>query len=429
MRLGTGHHAGGAGRRRHGRVEGQAGRHHAGVKPRRRRRRFGWYGALAQKEIPAKADAAQIPHSKVDNLERLQKDAPIRADLYGDALPNGAMARLGTVRWRHGFQNQWVVFAAGGEVVVSGGMPGGGSFAVGIWDTATGRLLHKFPGHLPSGGHLAVSPDGKLLFTDFQSLLDVATGQEIRRFGPIPGSTFYGAFSPDGQTLAGSKSGTLILWDLKTGAELRKIEGRAVGEGPAAFSPDGKVVALPDDEQSIRLWAVATGAELKRLDSGSDRVWCVAFSPDGKVLASVAFDSPICLWDLETGKRSRQLKTDDGMAQTMAIFSPDGQHLASIGINKVIHLWDPHTGRELRHWPSNGNSLAMAPDGKTLASVGGFNGETVIRRWETATGKEIDPPTGHTAGVNSLLFTRNGSTLICAAEITRLLNGTSRPSV
>src|SRR5205823_2208720 len=146
---------------------------------------------------------------------------------YGDPLPPHALARLGTIRFRIG--DGISAFALS---------PRGKTFAVvaGNWNL---------------------------------QLWDMATGQEIRRFGQV-GQGRSIAFTPDGNKLVTTDvpgGGALLLWDVSTGKQLRKFESPEGWFGNVAVSPDGKTVAGSSQSHGISLWDIGSGRLLHVLNS------------------------------------------------------------------------------------------------------------------------------------------------------------------
>jgi WD40 repeat protein len=154
----------------------------------------------------------------------------------------------------------------------------------------------------------------------------------------------------------------------------------------------------------------------------------LAFSPDGKVLVSGSHDATIRLWDLRTGREQAVLKGHTSPVWSVAI-SPDGKTLASAcgptirltdpdgkergaGMGEpTIKLWDLATAKELRTLLGHTNliaAVAFSPDGKTLAS--GSHDKT-MKLWDVATGKEQATLKAHTAPVTSVAYSPDGKTL------------------
>src|SRR5262245_10702576 len=72
--------------------------------------------------------------------ESASSQAPVKADRYGDPLPAGALARLGSNRFWHGPGPRALAFTDKGKSIISGGQ--GGKFI--IWDRQTGLELRRF---------------------------------------------------------------------------------------------------------------------------------------------------------------------------------------------------------------------------------------------------------------------------------------------
>ena len=72
-----------------------------------------------------------------------------RLDLYGDPLPEGAVARMGTVRFRHGSEIYSLAVSPDGSIVASAGhfnLPGEETSII-LWDATTGKRLLALKGH------------------------------------------------------------------------------------------------------------------------------------------------------------------------------------------------------------------------------------------------------------------------------------------
>ncbi|HEV3263132.1 MAG TPA: WD40 repeat domain-containing protein [Gemmataceae bacterium] len=419
-------------------------------------------------------------HSAADNPKLAEpgpetKSKPT-ADLYGDPLPAGALARLGTTRLRHGGDVTFVAFGPDGKTLLTAGQDN----TMRLWDLASGREIRRFtrpkpadpvpPGkdekaqaeamlQLMAGGRngggfgVALAPDGKTLAAargEVIQLWNVETGEELRKIQE-PGGVAGLLFSPDGRTLAArARDGTLFLWAADTGKELQQIKpaprpnGNGIvlilgGGGDAdapgmAFTPDGKTLAAAaadyDKEEtiwSVKFWDVASGKEARRI-KGPDgvRVSSVAVTPDGKLLAYGAGNA-VHLCDADTGKEVRQLKGAEGGILAL-VFSPDGKALAVRGGNQRIHLWQTDTGKELHQLgdsePAEGDGgLAFFADGigglETRALAISPDGKRIaaaaastVRLWETATGKELPLLGGHQQAPSAITLSADGKTVV-----------------
>jgi WD40 repeat protein len=362
-----------------------------------------------------------------------------RTDRYGDPLPPGAVARLGTVRLRHAGAE--VTFSADGKHLISCGRF---DREVRVWDATSGGLVRRrrltwpMPGD-ESPWELALSPGGATVAVPYEKavyLYDTTTGAERSRLR-IEGWLL--TFSPDGKILAVVNKSDVVdcaqiqLWDVARGKIGRVLNIPDLFDPSAiAFAPDGKRLAVIDkykpemDEEggTVHLWDVATGQRIgkdeKRMAQGESLV-SLTFSPDGKTLAVGLRDGEVRLLDAATRKEKARLPVPRDVrirSIERLTFSPDGRFLAGACDEALwgrgVLLWDVTGAKKLHRllgWNSTGR-FAFSPDSKTLVYHTDGN---AIRLWDLASDRRR-LPCGHDVPVEALAVSPDGKGIASAGK-------------
>lgn len=365
-----------------------------------------------------------------------------RTDLYGDPLPPGAVARLGTMRLRHARAD--VVFSKDGKQLISCGCDG----ELRGWDVATGKLLRRkqllpmarkpredrlHQVGLSAHGAMAAASNGRMVY-----LYDTATGKEYRRFRLPHGSSSCDElllFSLDGKSLAvqeGSAHSSFVtrLWDVAGVKKHRTLEEKDLLVEKLtniAFAPDGKRLAGATVGGDLFLWDTATGKVLGKKKGPATlerKELPVVFSPDGKTLAS-ASGLTVRLLNAANLKEKARLEVPadvkDGEIERLA-FSPDGRVLAGTYISprrpddSAMFLWSITGAKGMRRLPARirydgryDARLTFAPNGKTLASHSEFVSE--IQLWDVAAGRPLHLGPGHDRTVEVLAASPDGKVI------------------
>ena len=370
------------------------------------------------------------------NAEILKRNQP-RLDSHGDPFPDGAIARLGTIRMRHGHPLSGIAFSRDGKSILASDISSG----VHVWDVADGKEVRRFFQDDSYCQSLALSHDGRTLAVALGDgsirLCDPNSGREL---GSLPKEVnaqmgIFG-FSPDGSLLAtGIGDKKVRIWNVAT-RRLARVLTFAANVGSAAFSSDGKLLACGTWDGHCRLWDVAQGKEVRRLrnEPKGDYSLYAIFAPNGGPLAVWGYEgASVRLFDANGVKEIRRFQAEGAekrkpsspwgwVHDIHARFSPNGTIVAISRDVGRIELWEVESGKKLytlacgrSHKPS---FLSFSPDGTKLASAGGdlWAGDHIVRVWDVTQGKEILPFAGHSSPITSVVLSPDGNTVATAGQ-------------
>ncbi len=173
--------------------------------------------------------------------------------------------------------------------------------AVELWNAVSDKEIRRLgnPDEDYAVEALAVSPDGRTLasgsFIGEIGLWDMASGTLLHSFTD-PGIISALAFSPDGRMLAsGSSDHAVRLWDVADGTALRRLAGDPGWVESVAFSADGRTLAAGAENGALTLWRVADGVQLATLTSFRGGRWVVT-DPEGRFDTEDLEDMPYLHW-------------------------------------------------------------------------------------------------------------------------------------
>jgi WD40 repeat protein/serine/threonine protein kinase len=295
--------------------------------------------------------------------------------------------------------------------------PSGERFVTWDWDRSCRfwRAKDERPASLVGAGNLyapmlsmvSISPDGgHVALAMHRGVIDTRSGLGIPEHLQWSGEQYYTAvaYSENGRTIvAGSRSGSIRVWDAGSGAERLTCAVQDSAVTSLAISPDERRIATADGS---RFWAVS-GRGMQR-GHGTVRCWdassgrmlydlgpheClqrsgvpICFSPDGRLLATGGEE--VRVWDAAAGRLRHVLaryRDDEGFCESLS-FTPDGKSVLEVSGNGVIQVRDARSGAiQATILGEQGRPVCISPDGSRV-----FSGSAAgIRIWDRRSGDAI----------------------------------------
>ena len=345
----------------------------------------------------------------------------VRFDADGVRLPPGAIARLGSTRFRHEFPVEHVAYSPDGRHLATACLG-----SVTVWDARTGRRVWAAGREWFHYRRVAYAADGKALHAaggtrepkEWEVVaFDAATGKHI---GPFRGefkredpeaALDPPARSPDGRTAARPVGNTVVLRDWDTDRRLPQSanpDGHVEG---MMFSTDGRQLLARDD----RYWRSWDVAHLDPAGRPGPTHETTGLSPDERLGFRLEHDKPLLFIDPTTGRRPQPADPPEiAFGREWAVsadcwrFSADGKRVVGprflgpstrrvparslevIGVG----VWEATTGKRVGSLPGGWmdvRPLAVSPDGRAVvvwldwpgvsSAIGLWEPDTNAARW------------------------------------------------
>jgi RNA polymerase sigma factor (sigma-70 family) len=393
-------------------------------------------------------DSAPIENSSAPPADESSERRPI-TDAHGDPLPDGALARLGTVRLNHGQRLNSVLFLPDNKTILS---EGGG--VARLWD-ATGRELQHFSSPKEFDTQVVLHPDGKSVTflsqgessDDLVRIWDLAANKTVRTLNFAArrkGRSIYvlNTLSPDGLLAALFTQDGVRVFDIASRREHYQISN-AHGVRAAIFAGGNRLLTL-ENKEGTGIWDTKPNDMAKAIDricvreastgkmirqfSHSDRVEAMAAAPNGRWFALLQhtwshFALPsgktlklhdrdvIHVWNLETGQK-RTLKPRPHLWHIKLCFAPDGQRLFAAHVAEQeqeyygVTVWDTKKGSKIRELQGAcGRFMAVSRDGARLVEAD----SSKLYIWDVDKGRRLaHEGEQHSAGETAFFATTPG---------------------
>jgi WD40 repeat protein len=272
---------------------------------------------------------------------------------------------------------------------------------IGVWDTASKKLLASLAAHPGAVTAMAFGPG--------------APGAVARTLATSAGddSVKHWELDQAGGTLrqvadsAAGAAGLLVTSGSTAGRwEELGLPGKEKDFLAIATAPDGRLQATGSPEQVVRLWSTDPTVPRDVLLGHRGPVRAVAFCGAGGQFVSGSSDGTVKMWSTDR-TRARTILRHPAPISSVS-WSPDGKRLATAGADGHMRLWDVASRQVLTDIVAATEpvaAVAFLADGKHVVAGGSTSPPQI---WDAATGARLQALVGHDGGITDLAVDRQG---------------------
>ena len=315
---------------------------------------------------------------------------------------------------RHDNGIQIVRFSPDNRYVLSGGYVDG---ELHLLDVESGHLVRRFKAEpvagvvrafFTSGGSTIVAGtrDGTI------RVWDVATG-ELRRAFPnaVPNMRDL-AVARDGAYVVVTAAGTMHVWSIERGEELPGFSDLVARASIVAAHSLGSVAILGHDDGTLTAIDLERRSRIWQLRSHQTQVLAVATSADGALVASGELKGFVTLRQSRDGALVRTFAEENGSVRNFS-FDEASATLAVAGQwrTRIWQLNDPSAPPRDLAGTEGATDVALTSDGHRMASCSGMTG---VRLWDLLADSRTGHWTTHQGRVSNLVLDKTGQSIITA---------------
>ena len=288
-----------------------------------------------------------------------------------------------------------------------------------VFDFENGHNLFTLKGNLDGMNSVAVTPDKKYviggssdIFNTNLLIWELERGELITIIDDVNETNIL-SVTPDGSYLISAGWVETRIWELPGGELLQDLGLKGVNA--AAITPDGRYLITGMQDTTIRVIEIKSGQEKLTLEGHTEEVQSVAVSPDGMHILSGSFDGTLKMWELAVETEKITGEKHSGSVREVAV-TPDGSLAVSCSTDGTLKIWNLQT-RELVHslegHTEQISSLAVTPDSRLVISASFDN---TLKVWDLKSGEELHTLRGHLEPVFTVAVSPDGTHAISGSD-------------